>query len=455
MMISAAGSTSGMQTDIRRLLQSNGIRIGPAQRRRLEWLAARYGAPFIQPDTQISSENGGVVILIEPPSGARAELFCRALHAGCVVAIPFGENPAFDFLKSKLIAFGTIGGCGADGPHELWWGGVEWPAPRADDLASAAAPRIISCYPSGIDSSPARQLKRISDSLQLDCDIQPVSAAAGDRISCAEKIDVLLRLRREYSEPLLYVEADAVLRQPPQLPAWLDCDVAIHRWNGWEMSARTLYLGTSQATDVLLQTWHQLATFYPAIWEGYLLDQAWSLTSSQMPLDTVWLPRSYHALTGELAAKRATIIHDLPATTDDLGPDPDFAMDLRPARRAGRTGPRDSLVVLKAPIISNRTVAVILSQGRSRDARAVAASIEALTSAFGRDCGGYGRLELSLCAWRDDVRIAREAARLAHHRVLEIAVGQKVSPDIFCSLAQRAVADDIDCADHNDHYVTI
>jgi len=447
--MSGAGPTSGMQSDIRRLLQSNGIRLGPAQRRRLEWLAACYGAPFIPADAQISGENGGVAILVEPPSGARAELFCRALHAGCVVAIPFGENPAFDFLKSKLIAFGTIGACGADGPHELWWGGVEWPTPGADDIASAAAPRIISCYPIGIDASPARQLKRMSDSFQLDCEIQPVAAAAGDRISCAEKADVLLRLRHEYSEPLLYVEADAVLRQPPRLPACLGCDVAIHRWNGWEMSARTLYLGTSHATEALLQTWRQLATFYPAIWEGYLLDQAWSLTSSQMPLDTVWLPRSYHALTGELAASKATIIHDLPATTDDLGPDPEFAIDLRPARRAGRTGPRDSLVVLKAPIISNTSVAVILSQGRSRDARAVAASIEALTSAFARDCGGYGRLELSLCAWRSDVRLVREAARLARYRVLEIAVGQNISPDIFCSLAHREVAADIDCADHN------
>jgi hypothetical protein len=97
-------------------------------------------------------------------------------------------------------------------------------------------------------------------------------------------------------------------------------------------------------------------------------------------------------------------------------------------------------MVLRSPSISNKSVAVILRDVESRDARAVAASIESLTSAFTRDCGGYGQLELSLCAWQDDVRIAREAATSAQCRVLEIAVGQTVNPDMFCSLGRREAA---------------
>jgi len=426
-----------MQTDIRRLLQSNGIKLGPAQRRRLEWLAERYGTPVMQTGTELSAVDRGVIIVAEPPSGARAELFCRTLHAGCVVAIPFGENPAFDFLKSKLTEFGTVGPCGADGPHEFWWGSVEWPTRGLNGMSSPAPPRIISCYRQGIDEAPARRLRKMLERFQLDFDIQPIATEAGDRIGCVEKTDLMLRMWRQHRQPLLFVEIDAVLRRSPLLPVSLECDVAVHKWNRWEMSARTLYLGTSDATEALLQSWQQLAAMYPAVWEGYLLDQAWSLVSSQMPLDTVWLPRSYHALTGEFAARQATIIHNLPATTGDLGPDPDFAADLRVARRAGRTGARDSLIVLRSPIISNKSVAVILRDVESRDARSVAATIEALTSAFARDCGGYGHLELSLCSWQDDVRIAREAAALAQCRVLEIAVGQTVTPDIFCSLAQR------------------
>ena len=429
-----------MQTDIRCLLQSNGIKLGPAQRRRLEWLAARYGTPIMQVGAETSIADGGVVIVAEPPSGARAERFCRALNAGRVVAIPFGENPAFDFLKSKLTEFGTVGPCGADGPHELWWGGVEWPTGGLNGMPSPAPPRIISCYRHGIDEAPARRLQMKLASFQLDFDIQPIATEAGDPLGCVEKTDFMLRMWRQYRQPLLFVEIDAVLRQSPLLPVSLECDFAVHKWNRWEMSARTLYLGTSDATEALLRTWHQLAASYPAVWEGYLLDQAWSLTSSQMPLDTVWLPRSYHALTGELAARQAAIVHNLPATTADLGPDPDFAADQRVARRAGRTGARDSFMVLRSPSISSKSVAVILRDVESRDARTVAASIEALTSAFTRDCGGYGQLELSLCAWQDDVRIAREAATSAQCRVLEIAVGQTVNPDLFCSLGRREAA---------------
>lgn len=445
----ATERTNGRLAELDRLLQSNGIKIGQMQRRRLDWLVERFGAPLMR-DADFAGADGGVIIVAEPPSGAGAELFVRALHAGLVVVIPFGENPVFDFLKSKLTEFGTVGSCGADGPHELWWAGIAWPTPRPNGASSAAPPRVISCFPRGTDDAPARRLRQTLQALQLDCDIEPIATELGDRIRCVEKAAFLLRMWRRYREPLLFVEADALVREPPLLPASLACDVAVHKWNRWEISARTIYLGRSDVTEALLQAWHQLAASHPSIWDGYLLDQAWSLTSSQMPLDTVWLPRSYHALRGELGARRAAIIHDLPTTTTDLGPDPDFAANLRAARLAGRTGAGESLVVMTSPISSNTAVAVILRCIRSSDARAVAASIEALTGAFTRDCGGFGRLELSLCPWQHDLSAAREAANQAQYRVLEIAVGQTVTPDIFCALAQ---GEGTDCAGRaiNDH----
>ena len=196
------GRTTRMQTDIRRLLQSNGIKLGPAQRRRLEWLATRRGIPVMQPGTLPET---GVVIVADPPSGARAELFCRALPAGCLVAIPFGENPAFDFLKSKLTGFGTIGPCGADGPHELWWGGLEWPAPQPGDPSTAALPRVISCYPRGGGEVSALRLRQTLERLQLDFDIQPIATSAGDQLSCVDKTGFMLRMWRQYREPLLFI----------------------------------------------------------------------------------------------------------------------------------------------------------------------------------------------------------------------------------------------------------
>ncbi len=300
------------ESDIERLIRPNGIRLGQPQLRRLAWLVRRFGAPIVWENGARPTAGGGLIIVIDPPNGASAELLCRSLHGGSVVAIPFGENPGFDFLKSKLTDFGTIGACGIGYPHELWWGGLEWTMPKPDRAAIEKTPRVVSCYPRGLGETHVRRLKRSLARLELDFDIEPIDAVFDDRMFGFEKADFVARMWDRHGGPLLFVEADAVLHELPILPARLGCDFAAHRWNRWEMSARTIYFGGSSIAETLLRTWQDLAATYPSVWDGYLLDQAWSLTSSQMPLDTVWLPRSYHALTGDVDAQRpATIVHDL------------------------------------------------------------------------------------------------------------------------------------------------
>jgi hypothetical protein len=426
--------TDGTHEDLDDLLQSGGLRLGRAQRDRLGWLTSQFGAPTL--DDSAGIRRAGVIILKEAPSGAAAELFYRSLTPGSAIVIPRSENPGFDFLKSKLTEFGTVGPCGADGPHEMWWGGIGWSkflAAAAD--TSTVRPRIVSCYPRGGDATAAFALRHSLERFDLACHIEPIDTQFSDRLLCFEKAEFLLRMWDKYREPLLFVEAGAVLREAPLLPSFLGCDIALHKWNRWEMSARTFYLGRTRAAEMLLRTWQHLAASYPAIWEGYLLDQAWSLTSSQVPLDTVWLPRSYHALAGDLGAMRATVLHNQQTTTLELGPDPAFASLVRSARRAGRTGARDAFMVMTSKAEASNGIAVILRDISKSDAGAVAATVEAVTGAYAADCGGYGRLELSLCAWQDDVGAAREAAALARHRILEVAPGQRIANDLFANCA--------------------
>ena len=427
--------TDETHANLDRLLQSGGLRLGPAQRERLGRLVSQYGAPVL--DDVGNGLRNGVVILREPPSGAAAELFYRSLNPGCAVVIPFSENPGFDFLKSKLTEFGTVGPCGADGPHEMWWGGIGWSKFLTAADASALRPRIVSCHPRGADETSSLRLRQSIDRLRLDCHIEAIETQLSDRLLCFEKAEFMMRMWNKYREPLLFVEAGAVLREAPLLPSFLGCDVALHKWNRWEMSARTLYLGRTGRAEQLLRTWQQLAACHPAIWEGYLLDQAWSLTSSQVPLDTVWLPRSYHTLKGDLGAMRATILHDQQTTTLELGPDPGFAGMVRAARRAGRTGARDAFMVMTSKAETGKGIAVILRDISASDAGAIAAAVEAVTGAYAADCGGYGRLELSLCAWQDDVGAAREAAAQARYRILEIAPGQRIANDFFAAHASE------------------
>lgn len=429
--------TDNTSVDLTDLLQSHGVKLGTAQLRRLDWLVRSYGPPMLwdaaarADDTRAKS--GRVVLVIDPPSGAGAELLYGSLDANAAVAIPFGENPSFDFLKSKLTEFGMVGTCGVDGPHELWWGGRDWQA--AAIAADAQSLRVVSCYPQALGELHAYHLKRSVERLGLPFDIVALDTIHRDRMLACEKADFIARMWEQHPQPLLFVDADVMLQTRPILPLQAACDFAVHKWNGWEMSARTLYFARSNAAEALLRTWQQLASSYTAVWEAYLLDQAWSLTASQMPLDTVWLPRSYHAVAGETGAKHATIVHNLKATTADLGPDPDFADTVRPARRAGRTGARDALVVLNSNVATGKAVTVILRDVEGSGARATAASIQAVTRAFEADCGDFARLELSLCPWQDDVRIAKEAAFLADNRVIEIAPWQELPSNLFRSLA--------------------
>ncbi|KWV49952.1 hypothetical protein AS156_15670 [Bradyrhizobium macuxiense] len=432
---------AGLQVNLEQLLSSNGIRLNASQRRRLKWLVERLGGATIHQGGSAPARNSGVIIVLEPPSGPAAEILYRSLRTDCALVIPFGENPAFDFLKSKLTDFGSIGPS-IDGPHEMWWGGINWRAIAPDDGARTDAPlRVVSCYPRAYGDDHARPLRETLAEFGIAHDIASIDTADGDCMRASEKTAFIQRMWRAHREPLLFVEADATLNEPPLLPSNLDCDVALHKWNRWEMSARTLFLGRSAAAEALLHNWHHIATAYPPVWEGYLLDQAWSLTSSQTPLDTVWLARSYHAPAEDAGTPRHTsIIHNLPTDNADLGPDAEFGIAMRTARRASRSGGRDSMIVLKSQATATDAITVIMRDIATSDAREVAASIEAVTGAFAADCGGFGRLELSLCPWQDDIRAAKSAARTANNQIIEIAPWQALPADLFRTVGQSREA---------------
>jgi hypothetical protein len=424
--------TGGIDEHFGERLQAQGIRLGERQWARLQWLSRAFG-PLTLANRDVASGGGRTIVVVDPPSGAGAELFCSSLTANDAVVIPFGENPAFDFMKAKLTEFGTIG-ASADGPHELWWGGLDW---RATDQASRQDPLIVSCYPKELGDLHVYHLRRSLDRLGLASEIEAVETSQHRRLTAADKADFIQRMWRRHSSPLLFVESDVILQAVPDLPVLADCDFAVHKWNGWEMSARVLYFGRSRAAETMLKTWQEIASSYPDVWDGYLIDQAWSLTSSQMPLDTIWLPRSYHAVAGRGETAPAMIVHNLRPTSADLGPDPEFAEMVRSARRAGRAGARDSLLVVHSEARSAKAVMVILRDFEGSSARAIAARVDALTSAFAADCGGFSRLELTLCPWQEDVRIAREAAYLANNEVIEVVPSQELPPDLFRAVAAR------------------
>ncbi len=422
---------------LNRLLDSHHIKLGERHRSHLDWLVTRFGHPAIWSGADSVTSGSRLIIVVEPPTGPQVDQLFRSLHSACAVVVPFGENPAFDFLKSKLKDFGTIGSSGFDGPHELWWGGLHWSS--MPDGKREQLPLIVSCYPRAAGDDAVSGLRQSLTALDLDFLIEAIDTASLESMHGHEKTKFILRIWETSSRPILWVEPDSVFVVPPSLLTKLNCDFAVHKWNRCEMSARTLYFGRSDAAETLLRTWNDFATGYPAVWEGYALDQAWSLISSQLPINTIWLPRSYHEASGGRGRRsNPVIIHRVDATTSDLGPDQGFPKALRAARRAGRTGAPEALVAVKSNDGLRGAVTVILRDIQSADARAVATTIDTIVAAFKKDSGGFGQLELSLCLWREDVSAATAVATNARNRILNVTPAEKLSSNLFRRFAESA-----------------
>lgn len=426
-------------TPLERLLETHRIILGERQRRRLDWLVERYGEPVVWNRREFHPDDARLIMLLEPPTGPATEIFFRALHPHSVVVIPFGENPVFDFFKSKFTGFGTASPSGVDGPHELWWGGSSW-SNLTRSAATNELPLIVSCYSRGTCDHEVARLTSSLSSHHLDFVIEAGDTADSHNLSGCEKANFIAAMWEKHDRPILWIEPDAVMADAPALLADVDCDFAVHKWNGWGMSTRTLYFGRSVAAKAILQTWQMLSTACGSVWGGYVLDQAWCLVSSQVPLDTVWLPRAYHAASnGSGPRHHPVVIHNFQATSADLGPDQGFPKASRTARRAGRTGAPEALLLLTAEGQHDErlgdAITVIMRDLPSVGTRIVAATVEAVARAFAHDPGGFSHLELSLCSWQEDIRATVAAARAANHKILEIVPSKTISGDMFREFA--------------------
>jgi len=421
-----------------KFLTDNNVRISARHRRHLSWLVERFGSPLAWAAGQQCSPDNRLIVVIEPPTGAAADDLYRALNDSCVVVIPFSENPGFDFLKSKLKDFGSIGASPHDGPHEMWWGGLKW-AGMLSACHKVQQPLIASCYPRDRDADITLHLRQSLAKLRLESVIEPVKTRTPDQLHGAEKASFLLDIKKAHGGPILWVEPDARFEVFPSLVTKLDFDFAVHRWNRWEISPRTIGFGSEDNAGELLRVWRDLAFTYPKVWDGYVLDQAWSLVSSQIPLNTVWLPRSYHATRGEQGPRhQSVILHNLESTLQDLGEPQGFPKTLRPARRASRIGAPEASVVVQSGQSQNGAVSVIFSEIETTSARDVAIAIDAVVDAFTIDPAGFSRLELSLCRWSQDIEATTAVARTANNKIIQLTPSKRPANDLFRRFANSS-----------------
>lgn len=222
------------------------------------------------------------------------------LKPGGRVFLHDAQRPWYDEGKHGWVEHGHIGSCPEYPIAHLWWGGTD--GPGSSPGAREALPLIVSFYTVGTPyEEEARHLIDSCKRLGLDHDIRGVPPQGPWVVNCAHKAAFISERWYEHRRPILWVDADGVMRSPPELLAAADADFAVHKRDGGAFRSGTIYFGSSPLAEELLGRWHRRCKEQPLVWDQVSLDLEWEAMVRDRPLRTLWLPASYCKVTGESA----------------------------------------------------------------------------------------------------------------------------------------------------------
>lgn len=232
-----------------------------------------------------------VIIVDGVARGTCMERARDLLNPGGVVFLHDAQRDWYDKAKGLFIEHGTIGSCEDYPSPLLWWGGLE---PERARGSAAAAPVVISFYTLGTPyEEEVEGLKKSCWKLGLDHVIQGVEPKGSWERNCAMKARYILEESRRLDRPVLWVDADAVVRQPPVLLAGGEMDFAVQKAMGWQFNSATVFFNRTPIAQKMLERWTQMCEERPEIWDQIHLDAAWESVVARHPLRTCWLPQTY------------------------------------------------------------------------------------------------------------------------------------------------------------------
>src|SRR6185295_9499601 len=98
--------------------------------------------------------------------------------------------------------------------------------------------------------------------------------------------EVCLTAWRTLQRPILWVDADAIVRDRPSLLAGNPSDFAIHKAWGWQFASGTIFFGQTALAERLLEVWVERCRREPRIWDQVHLGLAWDDVAAVGPLHT-------------------------------------------------------------------------------------------------------------------------------------------------------------------------
>lgn len=178
-------------------------------------------------------------------------------------------------------------------------------------------PLYVSYYTDAYESH-ARDLMATLREFGLDHRVVRLDSRGEWVRNCGLKPTFLREMRAKHpGRPLVWLDADARVRQYPALFDVLDCDVAFHRRHGSELLSGTLYFGATAAGSELIRAWCVEQAFFPTVWDQKTLN----LCVGKVPtLRVESLPASYVQIFDAADMKGdETVIEHLQASRQHAG----------------------------------------------------------------------------------------------------------------------------------------
>lgn len=232
------------------------------------------------------------VIIVDGVARSSCMDHARSLLApGGVLFIHDAQRHWYDDAKDLYIEYGTIGSCSDYPGPLLWYGGLEVQRPSC---SLASTPMIVSYYTLDTQyEEEVKNLRRSCQSLGVEFYIEGLPSRGSWERNCAMKARFVKECSDKFTRPVLWVDADAILRQAPLLLGGAEMDFAVSKANGWQFNSATAYFNRTENGQRILDAWVEECERAPDVWDQIHLDTAWERVAARHALRTMWLPPSY------------------------------------------------------------------------------------------------------------------------------------------------------------------
>lgn len=114
---------------------------------------------------------------------------------------------------------------------------------------------IISYCTKGPYEKEAEKLRESLDKLKLPYHIQIIDSLGSWQKNCLYKPIFIKQMLAEHKKPVLYLDADAVVRRIPLWEEFNNVDFAVHYFRGEQLASGTLFFNNTLAALNLLDAW--------------------------------------------------------------------------------------------------------------------------------------------------------------------------------------------------------